>query len=244
MTFRYILILLLLGTLVSCVEEPTMEPAQTPFSIIRLGNFSENVDALKITIDGDKSFTVNKGELTDYFELVAGNRQFEVVNTANSETLISRGIDITSYEEVNVLFTGYSAPGDEFNNTFSNLNFTEGFVYLLEGPDDPNRVWVRFFNFISPTPDYDSPDIQVETYNVEGDSANTTSAFAYNEYRGVALDQGAHAFSVLNEDATDTLSTLDQTVNSGTDYFVFVVGPDSIPNFYVNSRNPLEVRSK
>ena len=177
--------------------------------------------------------------------MVSGNRKFEVINTANSETLISRGIDITAYEEVSVLFTGYSAPGDEFNNTFSNLNFTEGFVYLHEGPDDPNRVWVRFFNFISPTPDYDSPDIQIETYNVEGDSANTTSAFAYNEYRGVVLDQGAHVFSVLGEgDDPDTLSTLDQTVNSGTDYFVFIVGPDSIPNFYVNSRNPLEVRSK
>ena len=245
MILRYFLIFIYLGLLVGCVDEPTIEPAPLPYSTVRVGNFADNVDALQVTIDGDKSYTINKGEVTDYFDLTSGKRRFVVVNTANAAKLVDADIDVTAYEELNILFTGYSAPGDDLNNTFSNYNFTEGFVYLFEGPDDPNRVWVRLFNFISDTPQSLSPDIQIEAYSVTGDSSNTTTAVAFNEHAGLSLEQGEKNFFVLNEDGTDTLGTLmGQTVSTGLDYFIFITGPDSIPTFYLNQRTPLAVRSK
>lgn len=245
MTLRYFIILIFIGLIVGCIDEPTIEPTPLPYSAVRVGNFADNVDAIQVTIDGEKSYTINKGEVTNYFDLVSGKREFVVTNTANSETIFSSDLDITAYEELNIFFTGYSAPGDEFNNTFSNFNFTEGFVYLFEGPDDPNRVWVRLFNFISDTPDTTSIDVQVEAYSVDGDSSNTTAALEFNEHAGLSLEQGEKNLFLLNEDATDTLSTLaGQALNTGEDYFYFITGPVENPSFYINKRAPLAVRSK
>lgn len=245
MILKYFLLLIFISSLYSCVEEPTIEPTPLPYTTVRLGNFSNNVDAIQVTIDGEKSFTINKGDLTDYFDLVSGKRKFVVTNTANSVQIFSADLDATAYEELNILFTGYSAPGDDINNSFGNYNFTEGLVYLFEGPTEPNKVWVRFFNFISDTPDETSVEIQVSSYDITGDSSNTATAFAFNEYKGLAVDQGQKNILTLNSDATDTLSVLTgQNMNSGLDYFVFITGSADNPAYFVNQREPLEVRSK
>lgn len=246
MTLRYFIILIFIGLLVGCVDEPTIEPAPIPYSTVRVGNFADNVDAIQVTIDGEKSYTINKGELTPYFDLTSGKRDFVVTNTASSETIFTSSIEVTAYEELTIVLSGYSAPGDEFNNSFTNFNFTEGFVYLFEGPEDPNNVWVRFFNVISDTPDEAAPEIAIESYDVTGDSSVTTSTFAFNEYVGLSVPQGAKSFVVLNDAAEpDTLAVFEgNNVEAGNDYFFFVARQDTTLTLYSNSRVPLEVRSK
>ncbi len=245
MILRYFTIFIFIGLLVGCVEEPTIEPTPLPYSTVRVGNFADNVDAIQVTIDGDKSYTINKGELTAYFDLVSGKRSFVVTNTATSETIFSSSLEVTAYEELTIILSGYSAPGDEFNNTFSNFNFTEGFVYLFEGPEDPNNVWVRFFNLISDTPDEEAPEIEMESYDVTGDSSVTTSVFAFNEEASLSVPQGVKNLVVLNDAGTDTLAIFDGiSVEAGNDYFFFVSRQDSTLTLFSNSRVPLGVRSK
>jgi len=245
MTLRYFIILIFIGLLVGCVDEPTIEPTPLPYSTVRVGNFADNVDAIQVTIDGETSYTINKGELTPYFDVVSGKRNFVVTNTASSETIFTSSIEVTAYEELTIVLSGYSAPGDEFNNTFTNSNFTEGFVYLFEGPEDPNNVWVRFFNVISDTPDEAAPDIVMESYDVTGDSSVATGAFAFNEVASLSVPQGPKSFVVLDDAGVDTLAFFEgNNVEAGKDYFFFVARQDTTLTLYTNSRVPLEVRSK
>ena len=241
---KFLLVLLLAAFLYSCIEEPTIEPTPLPYTSVRLGNFSANVDAINVTIDGEQSFNIEKGNLTNYFDLVSGKRDFVVTNTASSEVIFESSLEVSSYEELNVLFTGYSAPGDEFNNSFGNYSYAEGLVYLLEEPED-GRTRVRFFNLISDSPDTTSIDISVEAYDVAGDSSQTTSAFAFNEAAGLELEEGQKQILILNDGGTDTLFTFDAgNVEIGLDYFMFVTGLPSNIEVIPNSRTPLDVREK
>ena len=242
---KFLLILLSAAFLYSCIEEPTIEPTPLPYTSVRLGNFSANVDAINVTIDGEQSFNIEKGNLTNYFDLVSGKRDFVVTNTGNSTVILEAQLDVASYEELNILFTGYSAPDDDLNNSFGNFSYTEGIVYLLEEPEE-NRARIRFFNLISDTPDTTSIDITVEVYDAAGDSSQTTaSEFAFNEAAGLDVEEGQKQLLILNADGTDTLLTYDAgNVDLGMDYFYFVTGVVDDIEVVPNVRAPLDVREK
>ena len=245
MTRKFLLILLTAAFLYSCIDEPTIEPTLLPYTSVRLGNFSANVDAINVTIDGEQSFNIEKGNLTNYFDLVSGKRGFVVTNTANSEVILDTDIEVTSYEELAILFSGYSAPGDDINNSFGNFNFTEGVVYLLEDAQD-GRVRVTFLNLISDTPDTTSIDISAIVYDVSGDSTQTVAdAIALNEAIGLQVEEGPKMIYVTNSDDTDTLTTYDAgNVEAGYQYFVFITGTIENIETVVSRRAPLDVRDK
>jgi hypothetical protein len=242
---KFLLILLSAALLYSCIDEPTIEPTPLPYTSVRLGNFSANVDAINVTIDGEQSFDIENGNLTNYFDLISGKRGFLVTNTTSSEVIFEADLEVTSYEELNVLFSGYSAPGDDINNSFGNTNYTEGVVYLLEEPEE-GRVRVRFFNMISDSPDTTSIDIILDVYDVAGDSSQTTSSeIAFNEVIGLEIEEGQKIINVLNADETDTLYTYDAgNIELGYDYFVFITGLLDEYEVVMNRRTPLEVREK
>ena len=242
---KFILILLTAALVYSCIDEPTIEPTPLPYTSVRLGNFSANVDAINVTIDGEQSFNIDKGNLTNYFDLVSCKRSFVVTNTASSEVLLEADIDVTSYEELAILFSGYSAPGDDINNSFGSFGFTEGVVYLLEDAED-GRVRVTFLNLISDTPDTTSIDISVIAYDVSGDTTQTTAdAFALNEAAGLQVEEGQKMIYVTNSDDTDTLITYDAgNIEAGYQYFMFATGTVENPEMIVNRRAPLSVRDK
>ncbi len=245
MILRYFLILIFITSFYSCIDEPVIEPTPLPYSTVRVANFSDNVSTIEVTIDGEQSFTLNKGVVTNHFDLVSGKRNFIVKNTENSETIFDLDLTITSYEEVDVIFTGYSEPGNDFNNTFSNLSYTNGFVYLYEDPGTDSTVKMRLFNFISDTPELASIDIQVECFNISDETSETTEAFAFNEVAGLRVPEGQKNFIIFNDSGTDTLSTYtSETLEPGFEHYFYITGPAESPTVNYNRMAPLEVRDK
>ena len=99
--FFRIPVLLLFLTIVyyGCVEEPTIDPVKRPYTLLRVANFSYNVDTLNVSIDAGKTvFSLYKNELpAQYFEIESGKRHF-FVTTPSGDTLYNERITIGSYE--------------------------------------------------------------------------------------------------------------------------------------------------
>lgn len=231
-----ILAILFIGfTLYSCVDEPTVSEVKRPYSSVRIGNFSENVASFNVEIDGEINHTVPKFELTDRFDLDSGQRDFVVTNN-NGDTLYSSRIAVTSYEEITLLFTGYSAPGDEFNNTFSDFSYSEGVVYIQNGPDADTSSWVHMFDVISDTPNDTSRAFTAKSLSLaamdEDDPDDPGVELSFNTVQSVELPAGDSRFIFLiqtNEGITvnrqyDTLGVYDANLEGGVRHYLFLTG--------------------
>lgn len=247
--FTFFLTLLLF----SCVNEPTIEPTPTPYTSVRLGNFADNVGTITVSIQiesKDKNVpnevvtqkTIQKGDLTEYFDLISGKRII-VVTDENGAEIFKGQQNFTSYDEANLLFSGYSAPGDDINNTFGPFYFSDGVVYLREEPQLDTLVWVHYFNLISDTPEALSPAITVESIDsVNNENVATNAAFKFNTVKGVNVSPGEKTFSV--KVGEDEISNYSAAITSGKRYYLFIVGPVGNPVFYLNSQAPLPIRNK
>ena len=237
----------------SCVNEPTIDPAPTPYTSVRLGNFADNIGTITVSIQiesKDKSIpneivtekTISKGNLTEYFDLISGKRII-VVTDENGAEIFKGQQNFTSYDEVNLLFSGYSAPGDDINNTFGPFYYSDGVVYLKEEPKLDTLVWVHYFNLISDTPEALSPLITVEcTDSVNNKNVVTDAAFKFNTVKGVNVSPGEKTFSVKVGDVE--ISTYSAAITSGKRHYLFIIGPGNNPVIYLEGQTPLPVRNK
>lgn len=253
--FRIPVLLLFLGiTYYGCVEEPTIDPVKRPYTLLRVANFSYNVDTLIVSIDaGAKVFNLIRNELPmQYFEIQSGKRNFLVKNPAG-DILYNDKISIGSYEELSLFFTGYSKPKDDMLNTFGYAQYTNGVVYLYEGMGKDTTA-IQCANFAPDTPTDSS-----KKYIVQFSDTTTKKVLkaipelAPNSILGVAIPGNkTYRISCVKDTSPSnpvvrtylTYSDTVYTFETGAQYIVYVVGTPKKPNYIFEKLYPLPIRSK
>lgn len=121
-----------------CAEEPAIKPVERPFSVVRLGNFSNNVANLSVAVYNRENQvlttqTLAQGSFSAYFDVPSGKRRFIVTDLATGQPILDKEIDIASFERVTVCFGGNYDPNPDFR-TFNNFSIEEGEVYVSSAP--------------------------------------------------------------------------------------------------------------
>ncbi len=249
-----VLLLFLAITYYGCVEEPTIDPVKRPYTLLRVANFSYNVDTLIVSIDdGAKVINLYKNQLpSQYFEIQSGKRKFLIKNPAG-ETLYNDKISIGSYEELSLFFTGYSKPQDDMLNTFSYAQFTNGMVYLYEGMGKDTTA-IQCANFAPDTPTDSSIKYRVLIADTTTKKVvKEITALNYNSFTGAALPGGKAykiSYAKLTSAADAVVKTYlfysdtTYTFDTGFQYFVYGIGNPKKPNFIIEKITPLPIGSK
>jgi hypothetical protein len=252
----FLLIVLPLFILNSCLEEPTIPPVQRPYSVVRVGNFSMNLQSFSVFIDDAQPVgtlsSLAKGAITDYFDVSSGKRTFKIVD-ANSNTVFEKQIDIASFERVTVIFAGYYST-DELQNTFGNFEFSGGEVYIDYSPAQDSIS--LFFVHASP----DSPTDTTKKLSItarykpigssEFIDTSLTLSTGLLEYSEIDSDSLGNYFApgdivleAISEEG-DILASDSSTYNPNMLYYIFLYDePDNI-KILRNEIAPPPVRSK
>ncbi|GAB4291615.1 MAG: hypothetical protein Kow0098_11010 [Ignavibacteriaceae bacterium] len=251
--FLYLVLILVSAVLVlpGCFEEPTIPAVERPYSSVRVGNFGFNTDVINLTIDGVSYGSINKYEFTDRFDLLSGKRSFLVTNSAGDE-LFNGSVTAVSYEEMSIVFDGFSAPGVDTLNSFAAYPITDGLVYLDESPAaGETKVIVT-----NVAPDTDTSNVKRYTLNFINDAAgidSITGLIVFNETQTFNLPAGDYFVWVL-EDTTadpnavikqyDTLNSVTTTFGSTMREYFFIAGDPNVAEVIRLTEAPLPVRSK
>jgi hypothetical protein len=247
--FGSLLVLLALGAaLYSCVEEPTIEPVKTPYSSIRLGNFTSNLDQMSVSVyDTDGSLITTKtlatDQLTERFDVTSGQRRFEVKDAAGN-VVYDKQITVISYEEDIIAFTGYSSTVDTLNS-FNVVTVPEGLVFLLEAPP-ADSAWVNFVNFATDTPEQGAAPVDFALYAVVNDTVNDTvfsGTATYPGKEGAQVPAGTYTYS-CSVDSTYNVTKEGVTVSSGMRYYFYISGQPRGFHIVEDEQAPLPVRPK
>jgi hypothetical protein len=246
-----VLLLFLVITYCGCVEEPTIDPVKRPYTLLRVANFSYNVDTIMVSIDaGAKILNLYKNEISaQYFSISSGKRHFCVTNPTG-DTLFNDNIWIGSYEELSLFFTGYSKPNDDFLNTFGYAQTSNGMVYLYESMNDTTTT-ILCSNFASDTPTDSSIKYRVlMTDTTTKKVVKEVTELAFNSFSGAAL-HGSKTYKIsyaklLNAVTNSYLIYGDTTYtfDTGFQYSVYGVGDPKTPNFIIEKNTPLPIGSK
>lgn len=249
-TTNFSLIFVLLF-LFSCVNEPYIEPVKTPYSIVRVGNFS-NLNNVSVTINNDRedpSIVVNRSiasnELSDYFELTSGNRTFTITwfneATNTTDTIYSRPISIISYNQLTILFGGNYIDAD--NNSINFKSFSLGKVYLNDYIPPVDSSIVYFVNLVSSTTDTVSSAVSFSISMMDSMSTlvDTTEALDTYSLEGLVMENGSYTVLAESETGADSL---EQDIASGMIYYIITSGtPDEIV-FKTDFDSPLPPQDK
>jgi hypothetical protein len=139
----------------ACVEEPFIEPSVIPYSVLRVGNLTSNLDEIAVVIDGEYPVSdmqaLQKNEFTDHFELVAGRRYFAVLNPTNGDTVYRKWIEVQSFEEQTFWYSGFWNQSIDTSSADFFLH-SDAFTYLEKDPA-PNHLNLYFLHAAGTNPD-------------------------------------------------------------------------------------------
>lgn len=245
--------LLAVSTFFACVEEPFIEPIAIPFTVLRVGNLTENLDELSISIDGEYPVpglqNLAKDTFTDYFDLVAGRRYFVIINASTGDTLFEKTLDVISYEEQTMWYAGYYHPSIDTSTANFFIN-SDAFTYLSKDPP-PGDLKV---NFLHAAPD--TPTDSTRAYDVVAtwlfiDGTDTTEvsetivdAMAFGDIAGSMLPGNQYKFELVRALDGEILNTYEGQFSNGIWSWMYVVGEPSTPRFVREDKNPLPARPK
>jgi len=161
-----------------CVEDPTVAPTKTPFTVAKFGNFTNNVGNIRILIDPvfnksippkltvtpeayvQDSVTVVSwrkeitnlahGSYSDYFDFVSGDRYLLVYNLDSNKVLLYKSQSFISYEQSTLLITGFYSSSSSLN-TVAVSSSKEGTTYI-GGILPSDSLKITFYNLISASP--------------------------------------------------------------------------------------------
>lgn len=144
MIFKYftkkiflLICMLLIGILVGCLEEPFIEPSKVPFSVLRIGNLTTNVDEINVSVDGEYPTpglqSLQRGMFSDFFDVVAGRRDIVITNAQTGDTLWEKSVEAISYEEQTAFYSGYYHPSID-TTTVVWVKNSDAFTYLSKSP--------------------------------------------------------------------------------------------------------------
>jgi len=152
-------LLVIVFSLTSCVEEPTVPPVKRPYSVLRIGNLS-SVNSMDVYIDGVKSFSnLAQNKFTAYFDIKSGKRQIVVKPAGGSNVLLNKSVDIVSYENITMCFGGYYSPSID-TSSFAVFTVSDGFVYQKTAPSADSLLLLYAINGTGdyPTADFTETD--------------------------------------------------------------------------------------
>ncbi len=227
--------------LASCVEEPFIAPVKTPYSIIRVGNFT-NQSSFKLSIDDKFIESLGQNGITNYFRVTSGNRHFVITND-NGDTLYSRPISIISYEQETILFSGY------FDQNVNNIKFKlyrDSKVYIPDNTPPLDTSFVRFVNLLTLSPN-DSLDEDIKFYLSAKDTNNvyvpfdSTSTLKQFDKELHIVAKGSYLLSAVS--LTDTNEVI-VDIGSKKNYYIISNGGPANFDFTVDSQDPLPPQSK
>lgn len=182
----FILLPIILGfILYSCVEEPTIAPVGPVFSVLKIANMSNNVDAINVSIDGKQvASSLAKGETTNYFDSNSGKLDFTVTNAAG-EQIFEKTIDINVWERTKIIFAG-NYDVDPLNNTFANFEVSEGETYISSKPP-ADSLYIQIVNASSTVDTINAKSYSISAHIVPPD---TTIQYASNDSYSLPLTYG------------------------------------------------------
>ncbi len=245
------ILFILLGTvlflgLLSCVEEPTIVPVERPFSVLRIGNLTTNLDEITVIIieemnDEDanvyeeKRFdNLAKNELTDYFDVLSGRRQVYVLNPQTGDTIFEKSIEAVSYNILSWYFTGYYHQNID-STSFAGIYLSDGITYLGQGSTiNEDSLSMVFFHASGPT-DVDSVKnigVFMEFLLKDSTVADTSTligTFAFGEDSRSVLRQGDYTLYFIDTANDDTLATYHDQFNDRLRNFIYITGEPKNP---------------
>jgi len=245
-SFNFLVFIMVSAFLYSCVEEPFIEPVKTPYSLIRVGNFtnSDNI-TLRINDDIDDESvvitkTIAKNELSEYFEVTSGNRIFTVLNEAN-DIIYTNPISVISYAQETLLFGGNYQ--DDANNSVNFRTYVESKVYLPDNQPPVDSSAVHFVNLLSSTSDTISTNGEFIVSKMDSAQTvvDTTATLDTYDNQNYIFEQGP--YKIITE--TDLVSdTVEVPLGSGLIYYILAAGsPDDI-QIIIDSNSPLPPQDK
>ncbi len=254
--------LLLLSILFACMEEPFIEPSKVPYSVVRIGNLTTNMDAINISIDGEfpvpELQNLQKGTFTDYFDLVAGKRNFAVINPQTGDTLWKKLVDALSYEEQTMFYSGFYHPSID-TSTVAWVSHSDAFTYISKEPpaDSLNVYFVHAvgdaFMTIEDTVRTDSTrTIKVAATWTEIVGTDTTlesediiEGMIFGDIEGAVLAQRHYRFVIRRDDDTNgLLATYENDYTAGKWTWHYITGQTSNVEIMREEKDPLPIRAK
>jgi len=154
----------------SCVEEPTIAPVKTPFTMVRFGNMVSNVENVDVLVDGTVMATdLGQDQFTDFVQITSGKRAFVLRNSATDEIMFQKNVDATSYDEVSFYFAGYYSASID-TNAMGLFSYFEGATYHLDQPSD-GKAQIYFIHGSGDTPTDSTRKLDVwAEYTAPGDT--------------------------------------------------------------------------
>ena len=247
--FLFLLPIFLGCILYSCVEEPTIAPVGPVYSVLKIANMSNNVDAITVFIDGKQvASSLAKGETTDYFDAGAGKLNFKVEDSGGN-TIYTKTIDINTWERTDIIFAGEYDP-DPLLSTFANFEIAEGEIYVSSKPaaDSLNLY------FVHASADVDTN--KAKSYDISalvpGDSIVVYPSSGTNplplKYGGVYsagnIEPGEYTFRFAVDGGTDTLVTGPYNLAANLRYYLYLYGNPNNLQFTLKEVIPPPVRSR
>lgn len=190
----FITMILLTGSIFyGCVEEPTIEPVKTPYAVLRIGNFTHNVDNMTVTVGG-KSYDLANKSITNFFDIIPGKVPFVV--TFKGSVIYEKEIELSSYQETSLLFIGDHSTVDTLNN-FQTITVNEGLVYYDDAPP-AGQASIQFVNALLKNmetfPPQDVPPLDV----LIGDDLLFVNLPFYNPDESSAVIYGNTGMKTIN----------------------------------------------
>jgi hypothetical protein len=241
--------ILAVSTFFACVDEPFIEPAVTPFSVLRIGNLTENLDEIQVSIDGEYPVSglqnLAMDDFTEYFDLVAGKRHFVITNPTTGDTLFEKFLDVISYEEQTMWYAGYYHSSID-TSTANFFIHSDAFTYLSKDPS-PGDFHLYFLHSAADTPtDSTRAYDVVATYTVDGDEMTETivDEMLFGDIVGNALAGDEYKLELVRVIDDVILSTYTGSFSEGMWSWMYVVGEPSTPRFVREDKHPLPARPK
>jgi hypothetical protein len=241
---------LLIGSsiLFSCVEEPTIAPVKLPFSVIRIGNLTANIESFNMYIDGELvTPSPNRKKFTDYFDLVSGDRQIVLLDVATGDTIFNYLAQIGAYKELSIFFGGFYT--DTVDYSFKYLVKTEGTTYIDESPVS-DSLFLYVINACGKTPLNEETLVNITAYwTIQEDTTfRDTSAvvngdsLSYKGSCGKVMSAGSYEFviTVLG----DSIAAYKGELENGTFSYLYLTGDPLSPEVTFEKKMPLPVRPK
>jgi len=244
-TTSFSLLILIVSSMMfySCIDEPFIEPVKTPYSMIRVGNFT-NVASIDVEIQTDiddstvvVNRTIAQNTFTEYFSVTSGNRVFTV--TMGDDTLFTNPISVISYNQTNFMFAGNYL--DSENNSVGFRSYSLGKVYLEDFVPSIDTSLAYFVNLVSSDTVASEVLFIVSTTDTVETIPDSTQALATYDDEGFRFEQGPHQFLVESAVMADTIV---QDISSGKVYYIIAAGaPDNV-QVYFDSNDPLPPQEK
>lgn len=233
----------------SCVDEPVLDPPNRPFAVLRIANFSANINNMSVFINKKQPVAelnnIAYSEATPFFDIIAGKDTITIIDLSTGDTIYNKSVEISSYTEQSLFFIGEYSSVDTLNN-FKDITYNEGLTYIDNAPVS-GRAKISFVYLV--TQALNPLTDAISSVDVFDDSDSRDSIVVedliFNESIGFNdASVGSRKF-VFKKYYSDQVIGVDSlNIISGKQYIILLTGNALNPQISRLTSDPLPVRSK